>query len=340
MSIRKHKSEDYKISAVKHYLNTDKNQEEICDIFGCSVRSLMRWVERYQYDGNIKRHNRVSISYKVTREQNKFIVNEIKKNKTITMEDLLSVTKEKFPDLDISRRHLNRIVKDNYISLKMTRYRHEPIKRFGKDIDINKQLKVFYHTIKQYNLEDIICIDETSINSLEKRGHCYSEVGKRCIIKSHSQDVFKKYTGIFAISSKGVLGWKLYDKGGIDTDRLLEFLEEILSRRKGKLLILDNVSCHRNEKVKEYINLNNDLLYSIPYQHYTNAIENFFSILKSKLYKLNGYKYEEIKTNISRVIKDINIISYKNILRGAYNRENYINKIRKPISRKIKKYKD
>jgi transposase len=256
------------------------------------------------------------------------------------MEDLLSVTKDKFPDLDISRRHLNRIVKDNYISLKMTRYRHEPIKRFGKDIDINKQLKVFYQKVKDYELEDIICIDETSINSLEKRGHCYSEVGKRCIIKSHSQDVFKKYTGIFAISSKGVLGWKLYDKGGIYTDRLLEFLEEILTRRKGKLLILDNVSCHRNEKVKEYINLNNDLLYSIPYQHYTNAIENFFSILKSKLYKLNGYKYEEIKTNISRVIKDINITSYKNILRSAYNRENYINKIRKPMSRKMKKYKD
>ena len=33
--------------------------------------------------------------------------------------------------------------------------------------------------------------------------------------KTHSQEVFKKYTGIFAISTKGVLGWKLYDKGGI-----------------------------------------------------------------------------------------------------------------------------
>ena len=90
-------------------------------------------------------------------------------------------------------------------------------------------------------------------------------------IKRHNRDsISYKVTGdqikfiIFAISWKGVLGWKLYDKGGIDTDRLLEFLEEILGRRKGKLVILDNASCHRNEKVKEYINLNNDLLYSIP----------------------------------------------------------------------------
>ena len=43
-----HKSEDYKISAVKYYLDSNKTQEEVCDIFKCSVRSLMRWVERYE----------------------------------------------------------------------------------------------------------------------------------------------------------------------------------------------------------------------------------------------------------------------------------------------------
>ena len=52
-----HKSEDYKISAVKHYLDTNKIQEDICNIFKCSVRSLMRWVERYENENSIKRHN-------------------------------------------------------------------------------------------------------------------------------------------------------------------------------------------------------------------------------------------------------------------------------------------
>jgi len=45
----------------------------------------------------------------------------------------------------------------------MTRYRHEPSKRFGKDVNINHQLTEFYKEIKKYKLEDIICIDETSI---------------------------------------------------------------------------------------------------------------------------------------------------------------------------------
>ena len=34
-----------------------------------------------------------------------------------------------------------------------------------------------------------------------KRNHCYNEIGKRCVIKTQSQEVFKKYTCIFAINN-------------------------------------------------------------------------------------------------------------------------------------------
>ena len=53
------------------------------------------------------------------------------------MEDLLVKVKEKYPSFHISRRHLGRVIRDNNITLKITRVRHEPTKRFGKDIDIN-----------------------------------------------------------------------------------------------------------------------------------------------------------------------------------------------------------
>ena len=41
-----HKSENFKISAVEYYLNSNKTQKEVCDNFKCSIRSLMRWVDR------------------------------------------------------------------------------------------------------------------------------------------------------------------------------------------------------------------------------------------------------------------------------------------------------
>jgi len=256
----------------------------------------MRWVDRYEVENSIKRHNRKPIAYKVSKNNVKFILEKINKNKTITIDEILSKLKKKFPDLDLSKMHIHRIIKDNNITLKLTRLRHELIKRFGKDVDINKKIKEFYDEIKKYNIDDIICIDETSINALQKRHHCYNTIGKRCRLKTQSHEVFKKYTGIFAISTKGVLGWELYEKDGIDTDRLYNFLEKyITNSNKKKLIILDNASCHRNERIKELISKNNILLYSVPYQHYTNAIEGYFNALKSILQKLEGLKPNELR---------------------------------------------
>ena len=70
-----------------------------------------------------------------------------------------------------------------------------------------------------------------------------------------------------------------------------EFLEKYITKKyKNKLIILDNASSHRNEKIKELLNKHNTLLYSVPYQHFTNSIENYFSMMKSRLQKLDGLK--------------------------------------------------
>ena len=66
-------------------------------------------------------------------------MDELTKNKTITLEDLIIKLKTKFKNLSISKMHLHRIIKDNNITLKLTRLRHEPIKRFGKKIDIDRK---------------------------------------------------------------------------------------------------------------------------------------------------------------------------------------------------------
>ncbi len=39
-----HKSKDFRISTIEYYLDSNKTQDEVCNIFKCSVRSLMRWV--------------------------------------------------------------------------------------------------------------------------------------------------------------------------------------------------------------------------------------------------------------------------------------------------------
>jgi transposase len=330
------KSNDYKITAVNYYLVEDKTQEEVCKIFKCNPRSLMRWVERYKKDGNVDIHYRKPIAYKVKKEYVEFLLQELKNNKTITLQELLQKLKDKYKGVDLTTTQIFRVIKDNNITLKITRIRHEPVKRFGKDIDINANIKNFYEEVKKYKIEDIICIDETSIKSLQKRNHCYSSKGKRCVIKTQSQEVFKKYTGIFAISVNGIEGWDLYEKSGINTDRLIEFLEKhITEKYKNKLIILDNASSHRNQRIKDLVNKHNNILYAVPYQHFTNSIENYFSMLKSRLQKLDGLTHIKLKENITKVISEIPKEKYRNIFKGAYERpEKYVPKNK---TRKVKK---
>ena len=53
------------------------------------------------------------------------------------------------------------------------------------------------------------------------------------------------------------------------------------------------------------VNKHNNILYAVPYQHFTNSIENYFSMMKSRLQKLNGLTYKNLKENINKVIGEI-----------------------------------
>ena len=123
---------------------------------------------------------------------------------------------------------------------------------------------------------------------------------------------------------------QLEHTNNLNTERLVEFLEKYITEKyRNKLIILDNASAHKNDIIRNLVNKHNKLLYSVPYQHFSNAIENYFSMLKSKLHKLNGLKYENLKENIVKAIDLIPKEYYKNILEGAYNRkEKYVPKNR------------
>ena len=83
-------------------------------------------------------------------------------------------------------------------------------------------------------------------------------------------------------------------------------------------------------RIKELVNKHNNILYTVPYQHFTNSIENYFSILKTLLQKLDGLTqkltHEKLKENLEKVIRDIPKEKYENIFKGTYNRtEKYVN---------------
>jgi transposase len=71
---------DYKETAVNYYLVEDKTQEEVCKIFNCSRRSLMRWVKQCENEGKIKQgSDQRKTIYKISFKMGVFITCEMRK---------------------------------------------------------------------------------------------------------------------------------------------------------------------------------------------------------------------------------------------------------------------
>ena len=101
-----------------------------------------------------------------------------------------------------------------------------------------------YDEIKKHKLEDIICIDETSISGLQKRSHCYSELGKRCVIKTQSQEIKKTLFWIHYNRDSLIRGCSINEDLVIHVEKCKDVMEH-LKRVKKKLKLK---FCYLNQR--------------------------------------------------------------------------------------------
>ena len=338
-----HKSTDYKLSAVEYYLNTDDiSLENTCDIYKCSRQSLYRWVQRYLITGTVQNKQRKEGSYKVKRTHVLFIKNLIKEKPDIFLWQILEQLNEKHK-IKISKSHLINIIKYLNLTYKKFYENHNPITRFGKEIDYKEAFKNFYDKIKKYKIENLICLDESSIQVGIGFSRGRILMGKRLYKDTTSNEIFKKYTLIVAINNNKTVKWELYKKGGIDTLRLIEFLKELLKNTKNKLIILDNASSHRNDTIKKFIkDSGNDYLHILPYKHYQNAVEQYFNELKYYIKQKQPMNYKKIKESVEYGIKSIKKEHYENYFYNAYDKKQLKIKYKNTnrLYKKAKIYKD
>ena len=236
-----HKSEDYKIIAVKYHLENDCSFVNTCKIFKCSERSLKRWIGKYNNQHNITRNNRDTLSYKITHEQVKDALQLLKQNEQITMNELQYQLQKQHKTLDISSRQLSNILRDNNKTRKRTRHNHFPVIRYNNPIDKQTEMTKFYTEIRKYPLNKIISIDETAIRPVMMNEYSRCELGKRYIFKTNDTFMFRKYTLLVAISNSKCIGWTMFEKGAMNKERLVEFMTEyIFSKYKDHLILMDN----------------------------------------------------------------------------------------------------
>jgi len=314
----KQHTEDYKLSAVKYYLKGNKTLKYTCKIFECKHKSLSRWIKKYKTQGNVTRKQRVNKNLKITDNISKFVKDYTKKYPTTTLWDLSKLVKRKYK-IKLSDSSIHNIFERNKITRKRLRNKYYPEDRLGKE---KNALNEFYNKLNNYNYKKTICLDETSIYLNMTLSYGRSKSGT-CVIKKTSKYPYKRYNLLCAISSNKIIGWKLYKdiKGGIKTDNIIEFYNEnIKNKYTNHLIIMDNAVTHRSQRIKELIkNSNNHLLYTVPYNPSTNAIEEFFSQLKHYIKKESPNTYDDIVNVIKNIIKTkINKIHLENYLKHSF----------------------
>ena len=201
-----HKSEDYKISAVKYYLKNKDNIRKTCKIFDCKKSTLQRWIKRYKTNKNLTRRNRKPISYKITKLQVNTALELLKQNEQLTMNELAVDMKKKYNKFDITPQHLGQVIRDNNKTRKRTRHEHFTKERYKKSIEKANEMNKFFTEVRKFPINKIICLDETSVGSALKPTYSRCNLGKRCIIKTSNQFVFRKFTLLVAINNSKYVG--------------------------------------------------------------------------------------------------------------------------------------
>ena len=336
----KHHTEDYKLSAVKYALRTD-NQVETCEVFDCKRASLQRWIETYRESGSPLRTTiRQRTAYKVKKEYVDFLRQELHKKPDIFMEDLRTLLVGKYPDADISREHIGRLLRDNDKTRKRLRKRHEPKLYRGKERNHKGEVQEYLKQARKYDLDKIICLDETAIYANLHPSYARCDIGKRCYIKSDDNKVFTHYSLLVAITNKKTIGWTIYEKGAVNAERLVEFINEFI---KGKyddnLVIMDNAMFHKSPEVKKAIaDSKNTIQYTVPYYPRSNPIEQYFSQMKHYLKKESPVSFADIKKVVEKSIAKVKEQNYNNYFLHAFRSETLL-KTRKMRRRTPKVYK-
>lgn len=336
----KHKSRDYKISAVEYYLNNNDGYNKTCKIFGCKKSTLRDWVKRYKTTKNLTRKNREPVSYKISRQQVNKALELLNQNQQLTMSELEIIMKKLYPYFNITPQHLGQVLRDNNKTRKRTRHEHFPKTRYKKPIQKKEEIDKFFNKLDKFPIEQVISLDETSIGSALKPAYSRCELGKRCIIKTTNPFVFRKFTLLVAINNKKCIAKELYEKGGMTRERLLEFLKKhIFSTYKNNLIVLDNASSHNNGLIKNaIIGSGNDYLFSVPYTPKTNAIEQYFNQIKTYLKKDRHVEdFNKLKINVDKAIGRVKPENYKNYFYNAYKLKGNIKLQQKPSTRRRKK---
>lgn len=154
--------------------------------------------------------------------------------------------------------------------------------------------------------EDLVFLDESGSNKAMAPRYGYAPKGER----SHGQvprNRGRNTSILAAMSHQGMVGTMVVE-GATNTQVLLTYLQEVLcpALHPGQIVVLENLSVHKNQAVRERIEAAGCRLLFLPaYSPDFNPIEHAFAKLKTFLRKAKARTQETLEAAIAKGLATI-----------------------------------
>ena len=172
--------------------------------------------------------------------------------------------------------------------------------------EVTEAREVFRNSVASLAVEDLVFVDESGVTTTMTRLYGRAPKGQRVPeVVPHGH--WKLLTILGAMSIAGIQAALTVD-AATDADIFTTFLEQALgpTLRPGQVVILDNLSAHKQERVRELIEARGcRLWYLPPYWPDLNPIESAWSKVKSHLRALQARAWDALEQGVATALAAI-----------------------------------
>ncbi len=281
--------------------NQEGSYREIARRFRVSLSFIANLLRRRRQTGSIAPLPRGHRRPKIDEGARELIFATLREKNDITLAELASLLKEK-RGISISLGALCKTLK----RLRQPR-KKKSLHASERDTEENeREREAFRKTIADVPVKDLVFVDESGVNIAMTRRYARAPRGERAV-----GSVPKNWGGntsiLGALGLLGILAAMILD-GATDTEAFLVYVRQILvpALWPGAVVLMDNLSAHHAEEVREAIEAAGArLIYLPPYSPELSPIEECWSKVKEFLRAQAARTHERLEQAISLALEAV-----------------------------------
>jgi transposase len=279
-------------------LSVPRGIRQAAERFGVGVSTAVKWVKRAREEDDRSAHKQGRRPGSKLDPHRDFLLNLIEETPDITIEDMQEQLKN---DLDVraSRGTISIVLARWGVTFKKkSAYAAEQDRP-----DVLEQRRAWFEAQLDLDPAKLVFIDETSTTTNMAPHYGWAPEGER-LRAAIPLGNRKRTTFIGALRQSGLTAPMMIDgsvNGSIFLDYVTQKLVPTLS--PGDIVILDNLPCHKGERIRQAIEAAGaKLLFLPPYSPEFNPIEKAFAKLKAMLRRAAERTVDGLRRAIARLL--------------------------------------